>query len=180
MRPEEAEELFLSLGAVPVERLTGIWRGRSVGTGHPVDELLRVSGWIGKEFLTAEAVHPLVCQGAFGRYRMNPGLVPLGLIRGLGMARWPGMAGVVRVLGPLLATRVPRARLRMIDDRGTVTAAMVYDQRPIIDVFREVDADTVMGRMDERGQRAAFFVLSRDAMSPSPALPREGEGGARV
>jgi hypothetical protein len=53
---------------------------------------------------------------------------------------------------------------------------MVYDQRPIIDVFREVDADTVMGRMDERGKRPAFFVLSRGAISPSPALPRAGGG----
>jgi hypothetical protein len=50
----------------------------------------------------------------------------------------------------------------MIDDRGTVTAAMVYDQRPIIDVFRAVDEGTVMGRMDERGQAPAFFVLSRE------------------
>jgi hypothetical protein len=162
MRPAEADALFLSLGPVPVGRLTGFWRGRSVETGHPVDELLRESGWIGKEFLSPEAVHPLVHEGAFGRYRMNPGLVPLGLIRALRMARWPGMAGAARVLGPLLATQVPRARLRMIEDRGIVTAAMVYDQRPIIDVFREVDGDTVMGRMDERGQAPAYFVLMRE------------------
>jgi hypothetical protein len=162
MRPAEAEALFLSLGPVGVERLTGFWRGRSVETGHPVDELLRVSGWIGKDFLSVEAVHPLVHEGAFGRYRMNPGLVPLGLIRALGLARWPGMAGAARVLGPQLGTRVPRARLRMIEDRGVVTAAMVYDQRPIIDVFRAVDDRTVMGRMDERGQGPAFFVLTRE------------------
>jgi hypothetical protein len=171
VRPEEAEALFLSLGPVAVERLTGFWRGRSVETGHPVDELLRVSGWIGKDFLSAEAVHPLVHEGAFGRYRMNPALVPLGLIRALGMARWPGMAGAVGVLGPILGTRVPRARLRMIDDRGTMTAAMIYDQRPIIDVFRQVDADTVMGRMDERGQRPAFFMLTREGKrAPGGAL----------
>jgi hypothetical protein len=162
MRPAEAEALFLSLGPMPLERLRGFWRGRSVETGHPVDELLRVSGWIGKQFIGMEAVHPLVHEGAFGRYRMNPGLVPLELVRTLGMARWPGMAGAVRVLGPLLATRAPRARLRMIEDRETVTAAMIYDQRPIIDVFRAVDEGTVMGRMDERGQRPAFFVLSRE------------------
>jgi hypothetical protein len=70
--------------------------------------------------------------------------------------------GVARVLGPLLATKAPRARLRMVEDRGIATAAMVYDQRPIIDVFREIDGDTVMGRMDERGQPPAFFVLSRE------------------
>jgi hypothetical protein len=162
MRPAEAEALFLSLGSVPVERLTGFWRGRSVETGHSVDELLRASGWIGKEFLSAEDVHPLVLEGAFGRYRMNPGRVPLRIARRLGLARWPGMREVVRGVGPLLATKAPRARLRMVEDRGTVTAAMIYDQRPIIDVFRAVDADTVMGRMDERGESPAFFVLSRE------------------
>jgi hypothetical protein len=51
--------------------------------------------------------------------------------------------------------------LRLLDDRGTLTAAMIYDQRPIVDVFRSVDADTVMGRMDERGQPPAYFVLTR-------------------
>jgi hypothetical protein len=105
MSPEAAEALFLTLGPVPVARLTGFWRGRAVATGHQVDELLRVSGWIGKEFVSAEDVHPLVHDGAFGRYRMNPGLVPLGLVRALGMARWPGMAGASRIVGPLLATR---------------------------------------------------------------------------
>lgn len=162
MAAEDAEALFSSLGPVEAGALTGFWRGRAVDTGHPVDTLLRVSGWIGKEFQGAEEVHPLVLEGAFGRYRMNPGLVPMRAVRALGLAGWPGMRGMVRVLGPLLATRLPRARLRMMDDRGTVTAAMVYDQLPIVDIFRAVDADTVMGLMDERGQRPAFFVLTRE------------------
>ena len=162
MSPEAAEALFAALGPAPVGMLTGFWRGRAVETGHAVDELLRASSWIGMDFLAADDVHPLVHDGAFGRYRLNPGLVPLGLARGLGLARLPGARAAFRVLGPLLATRKPRARLRMIDDRGCLTAAMIYDQLPIIDVFRRVDGDTVMGRMDEPGQPPAFFVLARE------------------
>jgi len=160
--PEAAARLFESLGPVPLEMLRGFWRGRAVATGHAVDELLRVSGWIGKEFLSAEAVHPLVHEGAFGRYRLNPGIAPLSLARVLGLARLPGASSLFRMLGPVLSTRSPRARLRLLCDGGIVTTAMVYDQLPIIDVFREVDADTVMGRMDERGaERPAYFVLTR-------------------
>jgi hypothetical protein len=161
MTPAEAEALFAGLPPVPLAMLTGLWRGRAVATGHPVDELLRASAWFGKDFESAEAVHPLVHDGAFGRYRLNPGLVPLRLARRLGLARLPGAAAAFRLIGPLLATRRPRARLRMVEDGGTPTAAMIYDQLPVIDVFRRVDADTVMGRMDERGQPPAFFLLTR-------------------
>jgi hypothetical protein len=162
MSREEAEALFAALGPVPPTTMKGFWRGRAVETGHPVDVLLVVSSWIGKEFRGADEVHPLVHDGVFGRYRLNPGLVPLTLARRLGLARLPGARGAFRALGPLLATGRPRARLRLVDDRGCLTAAMIYDQRPIIDVFRKVDAATVMGRMDERGQPPAFFVLTRE------------------
>ena len=162
MSPEAAEALFAALGPVPVEMLTGFWRGRALATGHAIDELLRASSWIGKEFAAPDEVHPLVHEGAFGRYRLDPGRVPLNLARRLGLARLPGAPAVFRLLGPLLATRRPRARLRMVEDRGVTTAAMIYDQRPIIDVFRKIDGDTVMGRMDERGQPPAFFVLTRE------------------
>jgi hypothetical protein len=62
----------------------------------------------------------------------------------------------------LLATRRSRARLRMLQFRGRVTAAMVYDDVPIQDVFRRIDEDTVLGLMDCKGmERPFFFVLRR-------------------
>lgn len=161
MTRAEAEALIASLPPVPLAMLTGLWSGRAVATGHPVDELLRASSWFGKEFGSAEVVHPLVHDGAFGRYRLNPGRVPLRLARRLRLARLPGAAAAFRLIGPLLATSRPRARLRMVEDGGIPTAAMIYDQLPVIDVFRRVDADAVMGRMDERGQPPAFFLLTR-------------------
>jgi hypothetical protein len=60
-------------------------------------------------------------------------------------------------------TRKPKARLRSLEHRGVVTAAMVYDALPIIYVFRRVDADTLLGLMDLRGLPAPFFfLLERD------------------
>ena len=58
----------------------------------------------------------------------------------------------------------PKARLRQVTHRGVVTAAMVYDSLPIIDVFRKVSDDVRLGAMDMRGLPAPFlFVLQRDA-----------------
>jgi hypothetical protein len=56
------------------------------------------------------------------------------------------------------------ATLRMVSYRGVVTATMVYDKHPIFDSFRRVDADTVMGAMDRKGEPAPLmFRLRRRA-----------------
>ncbi len=65
-------------------------------------------------------------------------------------------------LKPAIRTKKHRARLRAVEHRGVVTAAMVYDHLPIIDVFRRVDADTLLGVMDLRGAEPYFFILQRD------------------
>jgi hypothetical protein len=63
----------------------------------------------------------------------------------------------------LLYTSKPKARLREVAHRGVVTAAMVYDSLPVIDVFRRVSDDVRLGAMDMRGLPSPFlFVLRRD------------------
>ncbi len=73
------------------------------------------------------------------------------------VARWRGrpalaQGAVVRRLGravrPLLATSRPAARMRVVTPRGVATAAPLYDARPIVDVFRRVVDDVVLGLMD--------------------------------
>ena len=52
--------------------------------------------------------------------------------------------------------------------RGVVTAALVYDDVPIIDVFRRVTDDVVVGAADIRGESAPLlFVLRRSPQSPA-------------
>lgn len=55
------------------------------------------------------------------------------------------------------------ATLRTVEYRGVSTATMVYDKHPIFDHFRRVDADTVLGLMDRKGEPAplAFFLTRR-------------------
>jgi hypothetical protein len=76
------------------------------------------------------------------------------------------LARVVRMSLPLFATRRSRARLRMTSYRGRVTATMIYDSVPIIDVFRRVDTDTVLGLVDWKGMRQPFFFLLRREGTP--------------
>ncbi len=71
---------------------------------------------------------------------------------------------LLTALSPFLRTSAPRARLRNLEFRGVVTAAMVYDHLPIIDVFRRVDEVTMLGAMDWRGEPAPyFFILTKES-----------------
>lgn len=49
------------------------------------------------------------------------------------------------------------ARLRELQFRGTVSAAMLYDKRPLIDHFRRVTDNVVIGLADEKGKPATYF-----------------------
>ena len=151
--------------AVTCEELRGRWRGSAVPTGHPMDGLLETYCWWGKAFRSDDDVDPLLFVGRDGTVRaLDPRRLPVGLgARGYA----PRSATLGRLSAwahPLLATSRPRARLRSVEVRGVVSAAMVYDHLPIIDAFR-VDADaTVLGLMDRRGDARPFlFRLIREA-----------------
>jgi len=162
----EALTFFDGLPAVAVPELTGRWRGSGLPTGSPLDGLLEAYGWYGKEFLDAERVHPLLFTDGTGAPRpVDPALIPIAVLRKRpALARHPVARLVFRGVRPLLTTTRPRARLRSVEHRGVVTAAMVYDALPVIDVFRRISADTVLGLMDLRGLRDPFFfLLQRDA-----------------
>jgi hypothetical protein len=165
---DAALAFFDSRPPVTVPEMTGRWRGSGLPTGSPLDGLLEAYGWYGKEFLEPETVHPLLFAGRSGRPRpVNPALIPVAVLRNhAALARNPLARAAFGGIRPLLMTRRPKARLRAVEHRGVVTAAMVYDALPIIDVFRRIAADTVLGLMDLRGLTAPpFFVLRRDRVS---------------
>ncbi len=63
-----------------------------------------------------------------------------------------------RVSSPVLGS----AQLRSVEYRGVVTATMVYDKHPILDHFRRVDARTVLGCMDKKGDATPlYFYLQK-------------------
>ena len=161
----EVFDLFDALPTVRAEDILGPWTGREIATGHPLDGHLVASGWYGKRFDDTESVHPLLFRGAKGNiFAGDPGRMPLGLVSKVDPKK---VEKLRRKLGglhePAIKTTKHRARLRNVEYRGKVSAAMVYDQLPIIDIFRQVDDDTLLGAMDQRGAaNPYFFVLTRD------------------
>lgn len=162
---DAALRFFDGLAVVEADAMFGAWRGEEVTSGHPLDGGLCAYGWQGKRFDDAEHVHPLV----FGRGRRPFSVRPRWVLPGVPLLmRWPVLktapvAAIVRLVLPLLATRRPRARLRMLQFRGRITAAMLYDDVPIVDVFRRVDERTVLGLMELKGMdRPYFFLLRRE------------------
>ncbi len=54
---------------------------------------------------------------------------------------------------------IGNARIREILFRGKVSSAMMYNYLPIIDHFRKVDENTLMGVMDVKGKTVLYFYL---------------------
>jgi hypothetical protein len=163
-RVEAALALFDSLPAVAPEAMLGAWRGHGLPTGHPFDGFLERLGWHGKRFDSTEDAHPLVFRRGDGSlYSLDPSRIPLALaIRCAGLLRRPLAASIGKRLTPLLRTGRPKARLRSTEFRGVVSATMIYDTLPILDVFRRVDRDTLLGVMDLRGAPFFVFTLRRE------------------
>lgn len=160
---DAALAFYDALPPVQVDEMVGWWRGRSVPTGSPLDGMLERFGWRGKRFGSAEDGHPLVFADGRGRpVSVNPALLPVWtLLRMPSLMNTPVAASIFRLVLSLLRTREPRARLRMVEVRGVVTATLIYDAHPIMDAFRKVDGDTMLGLMDLRGLDEPFFFSLR-------------------
>lgn len=125
---------------------------------------MSVCKWHGKKFINEENVHPLVfIAGDNTLFYANPGLIPFNLP----FSKIPKrlLPLLFRMLRPFIRTQKSKARLRMVYYRGKVSASMVYDQLAIIDVFRKVDDNVVLGLMDIKQKSPGasyFFVLYRE------------------
>jgi Domain of unknown function (DUF4334)/GXWXG protein len=60
-------------------------------------------------------------------------------------------------------TKLGLAQLREVACRGKVSASLIYDTQPIMDYFRKVTKDVVIGLGDIKGKPLDFFFhLTRD------------------
>lgn len=136
VQAEDLDALWADCTPVRAADILGEWCGSDFDTGHPVHAMLATSGWHGKRFVSVREAHPLICRGEDGTLFSNEELG-----RGL-------------------------ASLWDIEFRGEVTAAMVYDGQPVVDHFKAVDENTLLGVMNGKGVRHEgrhyFFVLERE------------------
>lgn len=132
--------LFDQFGEVSLEELPGTWRGKEFHTGHPMDGLLKRLNWYGKAFHDAENVDPLLFEGPTGNvFAVDP--VPMMDSRKL-----------IKAVGG-------KARMRKVLHRGKVSAAMIYDNLPIIDHFRKIENGVLFGMMDEKTAEIPYFFI---------------------
>lgn len=158
--PLDAEALFDRLSPVTPQDLLGAWKGEALPTRHPLDDVLGPLGWWGKRFLGVDRVDPLLFEHRGRLHAVDPGLFPSALaLHPPAFARRPAVRRLFRAILPLLATKAQRARLRYVAHHGVSSAAMIYDDLPVIDHFRSVDAMRVLGLMDYRDMPAPFFFL---------------------
>ncbi len=161
----DALRRFDGLPGLAPSALLGRWRGIGLATGHPLDGLLEALGWHGKAFESVERVHPLLFRGASGTpVALDPALMPVSLaLRCPTLARSSPVAAAFRAALPMLTTRAPAARLDRLVYRGKSSAAMLYHRQPIIDHFRAVDNDRVLGLMELPGSQEPYlFLLTRE------------------
>ena len=162
----EALELFDSLEPVELNFMMGRWRGKGIDTGHPMDGMLEMSNWYGKEFIDAETVHPLLFADSNGKvFKVAPLSAAMDMVLKLPMPNNPSLKPLLIALNSLFKTEKSQARLRMQEKRGKVTATMIYDYLPINDSFRKIDENRVFGIMDyKKISQPFFFVLTRDLL----------------
>lgn len=155
---EDAFEIFDGLEPATLDFMIGRWKGSSVLSGHPLDGQLEHTGWYGKLFLNTEEVHPLLyyTNDRTAIYSANP--------TGLHTQTEDVEGGSTQRHEQ---TKEGKARLRNTVYRGRVSATMIYDERPILDIFVKIDEVTVLGVMDAKGDAGSFFfLLERDDLSP--------------
>lgn len=150
----EAAQVFERLEPVSIDFMIGKWRGEELFTGSPMDGFLEATGWAGKEFADAETVFPLVFftdTTQTETFYVDPAAVSKPDF----VSKYQG--GHLGERRAEVETHAPTARLRMIDYKGVVSAAMIYDQIPTIDRFRQINDSCVMGVMNARGQTAPYY-----------------------
>lgn len=160
----EALALFDQLEPVDLAFMFGRWQGSGLDTDHPMDGLLEVANWYGKEFVSPDCVHPLLFLDGSGQiFKISPNPQMMKMALSLPIPQNDAAKSVFTLFNPLLKTEKSQARLRMMEHRGKISATMIYDHLPINDVFRKVDENTLLGLMDyKESQQPFFFILKRE------------------
>ncbi|KAL2825547.1 hypothetical protein BJY01DRAFT_256234 [Aspergillus pseudoustus] len=135
--PLAATTYFNALPPISLESLIGSWRGTCVLTDHPGTKPLLDVHWEGKTFRSVNDVDPIIVRDGNGKRVVN------------------GFMGKARVEGE---------QIREVKYNGVVSAAMIYNEKPIIDYFRKINDHTVIGVMDaleSTADHGLYFILER-------------------
>ena len=125
------EAFFDTLPEITNQEIIGEWKGGYIKSGSIIDLTLKDYG----------------VYGWIGKHYHSEDKV-----KAL-MHKFFGLKFNIPVIG--------NARIREIRFRRKVSTGMIYNHLPIIDHFRRVDANTLMGAMDLKGKVVLYFYLYR-------------------
>jgi len=159
----EALSLFDQLEPVGIDFMLGRWQGSGFPTSHAMDGLLEATNWYGKEFVSANCVHPLLFKDVRGEiFKLSPNPQMMKLALRLPLPKNDTAKQIYTLFNPLLKTDKSQAQLRMMEHRGKISATMIYDHLPIHDIFRKVNENTLLGLIDyKESPQPFFFILKR-------------------
>lgn len=152
---DELLALFDQLKPISFETLKGEWTGGWFETGHPAGRWMKEIRWVGAAFRSPHDIDPIIARGDDGKKKV--------------LDEW-GHAKVSRFPAhPHLfaESELTNAPIQLFEAkfRGLVSAVVVYDKHPIVDYFRSVNDDFVMGLMERtewRDSGLSFFYLLRE------------------
>lgn len=155
---------FHTLGPVEPVEMVGLWRGAGIPSGHPLDGVLENLRWFGKRFHPDMRADALLFQWRPGRLvAIDPRFVPITLaIRLSSLGRTAFGRGLFSYFQKAFRAQGTTAALDIRTLDQIASAAMVYNEQPIVDHFRRVSDDTLAGMMCVRGdERRFFFKLTK-------------------
>ena len=133
--PGELDDVWAALETVHVDDILGQWRATALDTGHRAVSAMREIRWYGTRFNSRLDAHPILRYDPDGYLYSDTDYAD------------------------------GTASLWMVEFRGEVTAAMLYDCVPVLDHFKKVDDGTLLGIMNEKqisSGNATFFYFLLD------------------
>ncbi|WP_312407885.1 GXWXG domain-containing protein [Rhizobium sp.] len=162
---------FRVLEPVNPAEMIGLWKGSGYPSDHPLDGVLENLGWFGKRFHSDLRADALLFERAPGKLiAIEPAYFPIGWILSFaGIGRKAFAPRLFSHITPRLGARGTTAVLQSRMDDKLITAAMVYDRQPIVDIFRRSKDGQIMGKMIVNGDpRHYFFKLAKVVGATSP------------
>lgn len=161
---QTALEEFRSLQPIAPREMVGLWKGHGIPTGHPFDGVLENLGWFGKRFTPDMRADALLFRSGDRRLvAVDPKWIPLRLtLRFYKIGRMRAARNMFSYLQRRLRASGPVASVKTTVFGGVESAAMIYDDQPIVDHFRRIDAERMMGAMTIKDDKRIYcFELSR-------------------
>ncbi|KAL3457427.1 hypothetical protein BJX64DRAFT_293203, partial [Aspergillus heterothallicus] len=151
--PLAATTFFNALPPIPASSLLGSWHGTCILTNHPGTKPLLDINWVGKDFHSLEDVDPIIvrAEDTLDTVSRSESEARSGSATEDSRNRNSKAPTTTTMTGRVVNPFMGKARLREVKYNGVVSAAMIYNEKPIIDYFRGVDERTVVGVMDALG-----------------------------